>query len=66
MTRKHYILIAEELNAALEISRSEGKAAQNAAFRIIEGIATVFLRDNARFNRSRFYAACGVKTGDGL
>lgn len=66
MTRKHYQIIAEELNAALEISRSEGISAKNAVMRMIEGLATVFKRDNARFDRARFYKACGVRLGDGL
>lgn len=66
MTKKHYQLIAEELNAALELNRSEGRAALNATMRIIEGLATIMRRDNPRFDRARFYAACGVRAGDGL
>lgn len=66
MTKKHYKLIAEELNAALEISCSEGRAALNATMRTIEGLSVVFKRDNPRFDRARFYAACGVRAGDGL
>lgn len=66
MTQKDYILIADEMNAALEISRSENQAAHNATMRTIEGLATVFKRDNARFDRARFYKACGVQASDGL
>ncbi len=66
MTKKHYKLIAEELNAALEISRDEGRSAQNAIMRTIEGLATVFKQENDLFDRARFYKACGVRAGDGL
>lgn len=66
MTRKHYQLIAEELNAALELNRSEDRVALNATLRIIEGLATVLKRDNSNFDRFKFYHACGVKTEDNL
>lgn len=66
MSKKYYQLIADELNAALEISRGQGIEALNATMRAIDGLATVFKRDNARFDRQRFYNACGVKAGDGL
>lgn len=66
MSKKHFQLIADEMNAALEISRGEGRAALNATMRAIEGLAVVFQRDNARFDRARFFKACGVKAGDRL
>ena len=66
MTKKHYELIAEELNAALEINRNEGRAAINATMRMIDGLSVVFKQDNPNFDRARFYAACGVRAGDGL
>ena len=66
MTRQHYQMIAEELNAALEVSRGQGREALNTTMRAIEGLAVVFQRDNARFDRQRFFKACGVKAGDGL
>ena len=66
MTKKHFQLVADEMNAALQISRGEGRAALNATMRAIEGLATVFKRDNARFDRARFYKACGVQCGDSL
>lgn len=30
----------------------------------VEETAELFARDNARFSRERFYAACGVKDGE--
>jgi hypothetical protein len=60
MSKKHFIEIAAELNAALEISRAEGKAAENATLRAIEGLATVFAGFNPQFDRARFLRACGV------
>ena len=59
MTREHYILIAEELNAARELTKNQGRDAENAVSRIIEGLATVLRRDNPRFCRQTFYRACG-------
>lgn len=49
MTRKDYVRLAE----ALRISESVEEAASN--------IADVLKRDNPRFDRARFYAACGLE-----
>ena len=61
MSRKDYKLIAEELNAAVELTKNQGRDAENAVSRIIEGLATVLQRDNPRFCRQTFYRACGFQ-----
>jgi len=58
MTRKDYILISDELYAARQVDYD--KHAVNAVDRIIEGLASIFARDNPRFNRTKFLTACGV------
>ena len=64
MTRKDYVLIAESLRMALAQCRMlPGEAATFAvigAERAAHAIACDLARDNARFDRARFLAACGV------
>lgn len=59
MTQKDYILIAAELNAALNLAKSEHAEAVRQAERTIEGLATVLYRDNNKFDRRKFFKACG-------
>ncbi len=66
MTKKHYIEIAAEFNAGLEIARcnagdkKECKAAENAVLRMIDGFCVIARRDNPNFDKTRFLKACGV------
>lgn len=64
MTRKDYILIAAGLKEARSSYAAMPNVAvyhngiDNAATRICDALA----RDNARFDRARFLAACGVQS----
>jgi len=46
--------LVEECNAALQVSIPEGREAINATARMIEGVASVFLRHDKSFNRNDF------------
>lgn len=66
MTRKDYIAIAAAIKAAkLDIFCKEPDASHvdlcDGANYAAEHIADVMARDNARFDRARFLAACGVQ-----
>jgi len=53
MTRKDYKFIAGVLKEALESKELNSKA--------IKRFANALANENARFNRNRFYTACGIK-----
>lgn len=58
MTRKHFEAIAAAIRAEMEATHSaEGKEAIRAT---AVRLARVFSAENARFDTSRFFAACGV------
>lgn len=59
MTKKHYIAIAAELQAALSLA--EGKEARKSVERIAEGLANIFANDNPRFEKRKFMVACGIE-----
>lgn len=59
MIQKDYIVIAAELNASLVLAKSEHVEAVKQAERTIEGLASVYQRDNAKFDRRKFFKACG-------
>lgn len=57
MTRKHYEMIAATLNG---LRRSAESPEQHAEVkRTVLALAATFKRDNSRFDRARFIAACG-------
>lgn len=58
MTKKHYILIASELQAALHLA--VGDEARKSVERIIEGFANLFANENPRFKKNKFMKACGI------
>lgn len=60
MSRKHYVAMAEEFRAGVEISKAEGQAALNATLRAIDGFCYVAKRDNSNFDPDRFRKACGA------
>lgn len=70
MTRKHYIEFAAALKSAQPMCNAKDQANGDCDYSCIacerwlmccNRIATVLRRDNARFDRSRFLAACGFK-----
>ena len=58
MSRKHYIATAEVL--AIERKHAATEADRRAIDNVARGLADVFKRDNGRFDRQRFYDACGA------
>lgn len=58
MSRKHYVAVAAILagERALSTTDAERRRLDN----ITRSLADVFKRDNGRFDRSRFYDACGI------
>jgi hypothetical protein len=65
MTRKDYVALAAALRDTLLINLSTpdqlagAKAAHHSA---VTRVAVVLARDNPRFDRARFLAACGVQS----
>lgn len=57
MTKKDYIAIARVLKSA-EFAESTANMTRDY---IAREMATMLARDNSRFDRDRFLAACGVK-----
>src|SRR4051794_25449520 len=57
MSRKHYISLAQGLNDAHNDSDPSYTDQWNAD---VKAVADVLAADNPRFNRERFYRACGV------
>jgi len=58
LSKKYYQLIADELRAARELESLP--SSQCAVERVSEGLATLFKRDNPRFDTHRFLNACGI------
>ena len=54
MTRKHYINVAEIIKAFPHGSTGASQA------KLAQEFAEMFGADNPRFDRERFYIACGV------
>ena len=60
MSRKHYTEAASIL--ATERDRSSDSPRTLATLdRVARDLADMFKRDNGRFDRARFYAACGIE-----
>jgi hypothetical protein len=63
MTRKDYVKIASVIATHIEISNEEGRGDQIETLEFLAGdLAHMLHRDNPRFNRDKFLAACGVKS----
>jgi len=60
MTRKHFKLIVDELNAAMELNQNNPEALK-ATERIVEGLSNVLRQTNPLFNAYKFKTACGLK-----
>ncbi len=58
MSRKHYVAVASVLAADRAIARTDGE--RRVIDNIARSLADVFKRDNGRFDRQRFYVACGI------
>jgi len=58
MTRKDYVRFAEMLKANKPQDGEEGK---HLWWQIVQGMACECKRDNAAFDHSKFYTACGFK-----
>lgn len=59
MTRRDYIGIAAVLRIAVESVRAY-PLAQPPIYRLVEDMALMLHADNPRFDRDRFYDACGL------
>ena len=63
MSKKHYEAVAAIIKAAFdcEISRKECRIAHRAVVMLIASkLASLFYKDNSRFDRHRFLKACGL------
>ena len=60
MTRKDYVLIAEAMREARLWIADQTPNAVAAWMIAVKALATALHRDNPRFDRERFYAACGL------
>lgn len=62
MTKKDYVLIADQIRYAIELSRKSNS--YNAAFPIIRAMAVdmceALRQDNPRFDDDKFREACGI------
>lgn len=59
LTKKHFVAIAEILEAERSIQR-DISAARIAVSAITFSLADYFAKENPRFNRAEFYRACGM------
>ena len=59
MTKKDYILLADAFKGYFPLHRYEGGLAKTALAR---RVADALEKDNPRFNREKFLAACGVES----
>lgn len=59
MTRKHYVEVAGILAGDLATAANEGERLKVRGIAL--SLADVFKRDNARFDRQRFYDAVGIQ-----
>ena len=68
MTRKDYVAAAEIISRNLPADDAKGVRAntqRTTAKAIAEDLASMFGRDNGRFDRTRFLNACGVGDPNG-
>ena len=68
MTKKHFEAIASVLAGEIALAANRGDPEQfRAVNNICRSLADLFKQDNARFDRERFYTACGLRSdGFGL
>ena len=59
MSRKHYVQAAAIL--AGERALADTDAQRRQIDNIVRSMADMFKRDNGRFDRQRFYSACGME-----
>jgi hypothetical protein len=65
MTKKDYIAIAGAINQSNYVPKADTGYAEgtaNACYTIAHKLAYIMERDNPRFDRARFLAACGVQS----
>jgi hypothetical protein len=62
MTRKDYVLIAAACAKAYATFSPRSSNHSNGARYVAECLADALGRDNPRFDRERFLAACGVQS----
>jgi len=62
MSRKDYCAIAEAIRSTRAIT-DDGHGQTLAVDIVAERIADVMAKDNPRFDRERFYRACGANHG---
>lgn len=63
MIRKDYIAFRNLLAGEMAVARSNDLNAQATVRNIILSVADVFAQNNPRFDREKFYQACGMKKG---
>jgi len=64
MNKKHFIAVAAEIRSQLEHAKNLGASTMVATHTvrvITSGLSNVFARQNPRFDRERFLAACGIE-----
>lgn len=62
MTRKDYILIAAALKASRPADLYGNDTARKTWYATVSELSLSLARDNARFDATRFFDACGVPT----
>lgn len=62
MSRKHYVAIAQQIEATLIEARAGHLTAEEAVAKVACRLADVASDDNARFDCARFLKACGVRS----
>lgn len=59
MTRKHYQLFAEMIRREKEVYENDPATLASVA----DTLATICQADNSRFDRDKFFTACGMPNG---
>jgi len=60
MTRRHYIAFAAIIAGEVACLAPHERERRETLRRVMLSTADMFARDNGRFDRDRFYAACGL------
>jgi hypothetical protein len=58
MTKEDYILLADQIRLSVELWRESDE--MPAVIQMAHGIACALAKDNARFDKARFFVACGL------
>lgn len=65
MTRKDYEHIADAMKRLYwQTSSRDSLTGQSTYSAYVQNLAAVFLKDNPRFSKHRFYEACGIVSQD--